>query len=429
VYKIVLSIFFSLSFYVVFAQEDSLNHKNEIQQPDSMNHKIGFRQEDISDWLLQKRITKKKKAPKQSYLLIIPFIASNPAAGVIFGGGLNYAFKANKQDTRVSAISSNASYSTKGLLNLNVKSNLFIDHERLFLNGDWRYMINNETTYGLGSAKTSSEMTGIGGIPTSTDSLGQQLKYNQVRFHETVSREVFKNFYAGIGFHYDYFYGIKDGSLDAGDTVNSHHYQYSIEHGFNYQKYTVSGLSLNLLYDSRDNQVNAYKGYFANVNFRVNSTGLGSSENSTILLTEFRAFYSLGKSLNKQVLAFWLYGNFVTSGNMPYLLLPAVGYDQRQRTGRGYTFGRFRGENMIYGETEYRFPISRHTGILGGVLFLNATTTSDKETSLGLFEYIRPAGGVGLRIMMDKVTRTRLEVDGARANKTTSFYLGAQETY
>jgi hypothetical protein len=156
VYKIVLSIFFSLSFYVVFAQEDSVNHKNEIQQSDSMNHKIGFRQEDISDWLLEKKITKKKKAPKQSYLLIIPFIASNPAAGVIFGGGLNYAFKANKQDTRVSAISSNASYSTKGLLNLNVKSNLFLDHEKLFLNGDWRYMINNETTYGLGSAKTSS---------------------------------------------------------------------------------------------------------------------------------------------------------------------------------------------------------------------------------------------------------------------------------
>lgn len=415
-YKIIFSIFLSLSFSIVFAQGDSLNHKSE------------FQQEDIGDWLVQKKI-KKKKPPKQSYLLIIPFIASNPAAGVILGGGLNYAFKTYKTDEKVSAISSNASYSTKGLLNLNIKSNVFIDHEKIFLNGDWRYMINNETTYGLGSEKTSSENTNIGGYPTSTDSLGQQLKYNQVRFHETLSREVFKNFYAGIGYHYDYFYSIKDGSLEAGDTINSHHYQYSIEHGFNYQKYTVSGVSLNLLYDSRDNQVNAYKGYYANVNFRVNPTAFGSSENSTILLTEFRAFYSLGDSPNKQVLAFWLYGNFVTSGKMPYLLLPAVGYDQRQRTGRGYTFGRFRGENLMYGEAEYRFPISRHTGILGGVLFANATTTSDKDTDVRLFNYIRPAGGIGLRIMMDKITRTRLEVDGARANKTTSFYLGAQETF
>ena len=31
--------------------------------------------------------------------------------------------------------------------------------------------------------------------------------------------------------------------------------------------------------------------------------------------------------------------------------------DQKSRSGRGYLAGRYRGENLLYGEIEYRFPI------------------------------------------------------------------------
>ncbi|MBK6967539.1 MAG: hypothetical protein IPH20_27485 [Bacteroidales bacterium] len=50
-------------------------------------------------------------------------------------------------------------------------------------------------------------------------------------------------------------------------------------------------------------------------------------------------------------------GNFATNGEFPYLMLPATAYDQRGRSGRGYTQGRFRGNNFLYGETEYRFRL------------------------------------------------------------------------
>ena len=80
-------------------------------------------------------------------------------------------------------------------------------------------------------------------------------------------------------------------------------------------------------------------------------------------------------------------------------------------------------------ETEYGFPISRHTGILEGVLFVNGTTRSDTETNLHIFDYIRPDGSIGLRIMMDKVSSTLLEVNGAGASKTKSVYLRAQKTF
>ncbi len=385
-------------------------------------------QQDIKDWLVEKGIIK-KQPEKSGFMLIVPVIASNPSAGFVFGGGLSYAFKTKPSDVHVSTLSSNASYSTKGLLNLNVKTNAFVLGERMVLNADWRFLHNAETTYGLGSEKTKSDAINLNGYDTATDSTGQDLKYYQVRVHQIGSWKVISNLFAGIGFHYDYYYAIEDAALKAGDTARSYQYQYSVKHGFDPKHYNATGVSLNFLYDSRDNQINAYKGTYANVNYRVNLEGLGSSRNSSMLLTEYRTYLSLGQQRYRHILAVWLYGNFVTSGNVPYLLLPAIGYDQRQKTGRGYTFGRFRGEDMVYGEAEYRFPISANTGILGGVCFLNCTTATDRQEHIGLFDFLQPAYGGGLRIMVDKKTRTRLEIDAGIADKTAGFYFGAQETF
>lgn len=388
-----------------------------------------FVQQDIKDWL--RHVGWSKKAPKPpsgNFMLILPYIASNPTAGLMIGGGLTYAFKAHKEDMRLSSISANASYSTNKLLNLNVKSNAFVMHEKMVLNGDWRLMINNETTFGLGTKAYHPSTTQINGYETGEDTAGQVLRFNQVRLHEIASYQLVKNVFAGIGFHFDYFYNIQDAALSAGDSAGSHHYQYSIANGFDYTRYTISGFSVNLLLDSRDNQVNAYKGYYANINFRMNSTVFGSSQNSTQLLTEYRSFHSLDAQ-SRHILSFWLYGNWSMGGEVPYLLLPAIGYDQRQRSGRGFTFGRFRGINMAYGETEYRFPISQNTGILGGVAFVNATTTDDPNDRVKMFQYLRAAWGGGLRIMMDKTSRTRLEVDAAIVGGSVAFYLGAQETF
>jgi outer membrane protein assembly factor BamA len=156
------------------------------------------------------------------------------------------------------------------------------------------------------------------------------------------------------------------------------------------------------LYDDRDNAINGYTGYYFNVNYQVNSTTFGSSQNSQALLIDGRAYYSLdGRDFSpgspgypnpsRNVLAFWIYGNFHTSGQLPYLALPALGYDQRQKTGRGYTFGRFRGEDMVYQESEYRFPLTGPNGRLRGVLFVNFTSTTDRDHHIQAGVYVRQA--------------------------------------
>jgi len=398
-----------------------------ILSQDTLQKKYYFEQQDIKDWMIQKGWIK-KKPEKNTFILIIPVIASNPTAGFIFGAGLTSAFKTRPTDEHFSSINANATYSTKGLLNLNMKGSAFAMHERMVVNIDWRYQVNSEKTYGLGTNKYSSGYFDLNGYDVNSDSLGQPLKFYQVRLHTTASYKLFENFFAGIGFQYDYRYNIDDPTATK-DTSIAFHYVYSVRHGFDPKHYTTSGIGLNLLYDSRDNQVNAYSGYYANVNYLLNSTIFGSTKNSSLLLVEYRSFHALDGPKERNILGFWLYGNFLTSGDAPYLALPALGYDQRQRTGRGYGFGRFRGEDLLYGETEYRFPISPHTGILGGVLFANVTTATDRERDVQLMDYMRLGWGGGLRIMVDKKTRTRVQIDAGIANKAVGIYFGAQETF
>jgi hypothetical protein len=107
----------------------------------------------------------------------------------------------------------------------------------------------------------------------------------------------------------------------------------------------------------------------------------------------------------------------------------ALGEDQRARSGRGYIGGRFRGEDLVYGEIEYRFPLLPCSEILGGVLFVNATTASNQSRDVGLFEYIKPGVGFGLRIMMNKYFRTNINLDFAFGSNSQGLYFSGTETF
>jgi hemolysin activation/secretion protein len=106
-----------------------------------------------------------------------------------------------------------------------------------------------------------------------------------------------------------------------------------------------------------------------------------------------------------------------------------LGYDQRGRSGRGYTQGRFRGTNMMYTEAEYRFPISPCGGLFGGVLFANITTASSQLKNEKLFTTYAPGYGFGLRMKVDKGSRTNLSVDFAFGKNSGGIYFGAAEVF
>jgi hypothetical protein len=107
----------------------------------------------------------------------------------------------------------------------------------------------------------------------------------------------------------------------------------------------------------------------------------------------------------------------------------ATAEDQKARSGRGYIQGRYRGEDFIYGEIEYRFPIIPCSQIMGGVLYVNATTASNRLGDVKLFDYVRPAVGFGFRFMFNKYVRTNINIDFGFGYKSNGLYFSGTETF
>lgn len=388
---------------------------------------------DIFD-IFWKKLNNRPRSDRRLAIIGFPYIGYTPATGFIFGiGGTISRRMGDPQLTNLSAAKVDAAFTTYNQLMLQVKSNIYTVHDDWFFQGEWRFYLFTLPTYGLGTMR-GNEVPALLGFPKDTEGYINSrypMTYKWFEFHQFVSRKVMNNFYAGLGYQMDYHTDVHESELqtEPPDLDLTPNYAYSILHGFNPDHYTSSGLSINCVYDTRDNIINPYKGFFVHLNYRYNFTWLGSSRQGSQLWTQFRTYITLSKRLPRHLIAFWVYGSFLISGEIPYLDLPTTGFDQMNTSGRGYSQGRWRGENFIYGEIEYRFPISQCSQILGGVLFFNATTASSKDLNILLFGGIRSAGGAGLRIMLSKRDRVNLLLDFAIGYKSNGAYVLTQEAF
>lgn len=367
---------------------------------------------------------------------ILPYVAYNPTKGFQLGaGGTMTWYLGKSRETKQSAASFGAEFTSENQKLFQFKSNVFTNSNKWFLQGDWRYYIYSLPTYGVGTGR-NDPVPPFPDVPNdSTPVYGWNdsfpITYRWFRIHEVFSVRVIENLYLGFGFHFDLHYDVKDKNLTLDSTKSSFtpHYAFSKNNGFNPEEYRTSNLSVNFVYDTRDNLINPYRGYYVNVNCRLNQRWLGSDVPGSQLWTEFRTYINLEKKFPRHLLAFWYFGGFQISGKIPFLDLWSVGFDQMNSSGRGYLQGRWRGENLVYCEAEYRFPISRCSQVLGGVIFVNAVTSSSKDQGIPLFACIRPAGGFGLRIMVNKLNRTNIRIDMTFGEKSSGIIFSAQEAF
>ncbi|MCX6287124.1 MAG: BamA/TamA family outer membrane protein [Bacteroidetes bacterium] len=392
-------------------------------------------QKDLIDFFFRGENPFYPKKEKRFRFFAIPLIAYDPATSLQLGAGGSFSLQLGKpEDTKLSAGVASALYTMNQQFFIQYKGNIYFPGNKWFLQSDWRIYFFNLPTYSLGTNNQVAipEIPGYKAVIIDAALNGvYPMDYNWIRFHNVFSRRLTPSINIGIGYHLDFHYSIQDDNLlITNDTLyNTPHYAYSSLHGFNPDQYITSGLSANFVYDTRDDQVNAYRGIFINVNYRYNATWLGSSRNSSTLWTEFRTYIPLSRRCPRHLLAFWYYGSFQVSGSVPFLDLMSISYDQMNSSGRGYAQGKYRGEDFVYGEMEYRFPISPHSHILGGVIFTNVTTASNRDMNVPLFGYFQPAIGAGLRIMVGKHDRTNIAIDFGIGNMSQGLYVQTQEVF
>jgi hypothetical protein len=386
---------------------------------------------------------KKRDRPKafEPLLAVLPAFAYNPTVGFLFGAvGIFGMYLGDPDTTTISSMQAMVLYTTKNQFITQVNSTIMTERNTWEFQGDWRFMIFNQDTFGLGTGHSPvSQGFTINGIGNTAPVEGaQHMDMNLLRFRQNALRQVWDALYIGPGLSFDRYYGIVDERLDlsASPPVVTSHYAYSAVEGFGTKAYNTSGLSLNVLYDTRDSTINAYKGVYASLSYQWNPTWFGSSQHSSLLTAEFRTYIGLSSAVPRNVLAFWFVAQGQITGSLPYLALPSIGWDAKNRTGRGWVQGRFRGTSQIYTEAEWRFRITGN-GLLGGVVFANLSTFTRPpvnfmgytEAGESLFQHPQVAGGVGLRIMQNRQSRTNITLDLTVASKNVGFYFGAGEAF
>jgi hypothetical protein len=401
---------------------------------------------DRTDLFVALGMSEKEKPPPEPWTLypaILPAIGYNPALGFLLGAvGTFGMYLGPPSTTTMSSASALVLLTTQRQLVLQLSTTVLTAENDWELQGDWRWLLYNQDTFGLGTGIPPVQYGfSINGWGDTAPIPGEQpMDFNLLRFRQSVLKRVIPNLFLGGSFRYDRYYGVVDLSLDLAvdPPVVTSHYAYSLYFGFDPSAYTVSGVSLDALYDSRDSNINPYRGLYALLSFAVLPTWLGSSQSSTMAFADLRAYVGLSAEVPRNVLAFWLRAEGVTSGHQPYLALPSVGWDAKGTTGRGYVQGRFRGTAWIYAEAEWRFRITDN-GLLGGALFANAQTMSRPAVTLptygyeqaaeNLFNSVKPAAGFGLRFLMNRESRTNVRPDFAWGVDTFAIYMGAGEVF
>ena len=250
--------------------------------------------------------------------------------------------------------------------------------------------------------------------------------YNYTRFSEKVYKKIGKYFYAGGGVKFDIYRDIRDQKQTS--AFNTPHQGYSLNHGFDPNRYSANGLIIAVQYNTRDHPIRPYKGFYADLGFQFNQEWMGSTKNAVQWQYDLRKYWSLSKKNPEHVIAIWHLASYKLSGVLPYLEMPSTASDVDGRSGRGYTFSRFKGPSFAYVETEWRFPITKNK-LISGVWFLNFQSASD-DLNRKVFEAWEPGGGIGLRILFQKQSKTTLCIDLAKGKYgAQGLFFGLGETF
>jgi hypothetical protein len=352
---------------------------------------------------------------KDASIVLAPTIGSKPSTGLTAGISGNIAFVAsNTTGTHLSSMTGGLRVSQFGQVLSGVKLAVFTPGDRWFIQGDNRLSWTSLTTYGLGEAPTANAET---------------VKYDMFRVYEMAYRAIGPGVFVGSGISINHRGDIRAGAVSGTSLDEGAYVTYSQQHGFNLDRQTSSGTSVGLLLDTRDSGINARRGWMANATYRTFFAGfLGGDSTWQEATLDVRTYHAFTQDARRK-LAFWFLGDMVAGGVAPYFDLPATAGDVYGRSARGYSEGRYRGERLLYGEVEYRETLTAND-LIGFVTFLNTSTVGSRESGDRLFQAFAPAAGLGLRVLLNKTSRTNLCVDyGWGKQGSRGLYLAIQEAF
>lgn len=348
-----------------------------------------------------------KPGEKKVFFSLLPIGANVPGGGRALITSTSAGFYlGERKTTNISNITFTPYWNLKSRFGLPLRSNLWLNNNEWVIQGDTRFLYYPQNTWGIGSGEQDKSL---------------QVNYKYIRFYQSALKQIKPYLYAGLGYNLDYFVNVRAPSPGLPEFSKYAIGTASGENSFS------SGVSLNLLYDTRNNSDNPIPGYYLNVVLRDNPAFLGSKTDWQSVYIDARKYIPLNTKPHQQnTLALWSYFWSGLNNNTPYLNLPSIGWDPYNKSGRGVDQNRYRGKSLFYVESEYRRDIT-NDGLFGFVVFANATSVTEQEDNK--FKKIHPAVGTGLRIKFNKASNTNIAIDYGISQGYKGFALNLGEAF
>lgn len=328
--------------------------------------------------------------------LFFPVVVKSPETKWGAGYATSYFFKTKKHDTltRTSNVESIGLVTLRKQIVLMLGMNLYSPSEKYIFRMRNSFSKFPDKFWGLGDRSPKSAM--------------EQYAFSQFFTNPQLLRRVYSKFYLGAMWEFQVIYNMhyeKNQLFDR--TINT-----GKEGGVS------SGGGVIAAWDTRNNAFSPDKGEFIQFSILKFARYSGSQVKFVNTVIDARKYFKIGRN---QVLAFQAFGYF-TKGNPPFRYLATFGGSDIMR---GYYSGRYRDNNYVAIQAEYRFPIVWR---LGMVVFAGVGDVSNK-TLVYRFNPLKYSLGTGIRLALKPQEKLNFRIDFGWGHQSFASYVTITEAF
>jgi hypothetical protein len=327
---------------------------------------------------------------------ILPSAFYTPETRLAFGGLIYSHFKTKLKDTIIKKSNTQSYFS-------------YSINKQFFFANDYQIWLKKNYVYLTGTIEYSRFPSFFYGIGNNTKESDKMMVYFDVFKTQTKSLiKISNKFYGGILFHYQ---KVVDQTSDfMPDNLCAEMYG---NMGFQ-----TKGIGSIIMLDNRNNPLNPSKGYYIEASYTDYKNVFNNKNMFTNLTVDLRRYHTF---LHKLIWNGNLYMAF-NKGDVPHLLLAEIG---GPRFLRGYYRGRFRDNNVIIAQQEFRMPIYKVLGlaVFGGIGEVASTINQFKKNQIH-YSY-----GAGLRIKINKKENSNIRIDYGITKDSQGLYVVFAEAF
>ncbi|GGE16341.1 BamA/TamA family outer membrane protein [Psychroflexus salis] len=360
----------------------------------------------VVDYL--KRVLKDTVSEEKSQFMMYPTLGYEPETSVEIGFSPLYVYYANEDvNNRLSEISGFVFYTLKNQFGARFEHAIYTDKDQWFFLGEFEFQRFPLQYYGIRNE--------LDEVPLDYASI---VDARQFKIKERVLRKIANNFF--IGFEAD-FRSLSKVEFKAAEGQD----QLNIDLPFGAEGTTNLGLGVGLVYDERHNVLNVRDGFFSELGYVKFNPFWKSDVDYHNIVTDTRFYKSFNNKRN--VIAAQFLGEFNFGGDVPFNQLALMG---GQNMMRGYFLGRYRDNQMLATQIEYRMlPLKLgFTKRWGATVFSSLGTVFDEFSKIDNYDLKWAVGG-GIRFLLFQNKDIYARLDYAITPDENGFYITIGEAF